>query len=476
MKRFFWLTGWMLAAAAVRAEFDAGPLAASRTDAEGTNRLMAFGPLVERVTAPQGAFSAVRPFWSHTVLPEEELEIHEVFWPLYARRFYKEESSWRALLIFTGRRFDVDAEAADRRRTWLLPFWFHGEDAQGEPYRALFPVGGTIREFLGRDEIFFVLFPIYAESRMEEQETLSVLWPVYSRTQGPRDDRFRIFPLYGRSERTDRFRKKFFLWPIWTSAEFTDPAKSGSAWMLFPLAGHGEAGRERTTYVIPPFFRFTRAPWQDTTHCPWPFFQFADGEVRKRYVWPLYGYKRQGPVERTFALWPLLWSQTVRSQDEVVRNRFALPFFYAQTRKAGVAEADGGDAVERTGNYWKLWPLMSWEREGDRTRFRTLELWPLRATEPMERNYAPLWRLYQHRRSETGLEQELLWGLMRSARDEAAETSRFSLFPVYEQSRGGAEREWTLLKGLLGYKSTPQGKSFRLLWLFEPGADVKDNP
>jgi len=29
---------------------------------------------------------------------------------------------------------------------------------------------------------------------------------------------------------------------------------------------------------------------------------------------------------------------------------------------------------------------------------------------------------------------------------------------------------------LLGYKSTPQGKSFRLLWLFEPGADVKDNP
>ena len=56
------------------------------------------------------------------------------------------------------------------------------------------------------------------------------------------------------------------------------------------------------------------------------------------------------------------------------------------------------------------------ERVGDQSRFRTLLLWPLRHTAPVEREYAPLWTIYQHTRAGANTDDEVLWGLFRHQR------------------------------------------------------------
>jgi len=102
-----------------------------------------------------------------------------------------------------------------------------------------------------------------------------------------------------------------------------------------------------------------------------------------------------------------------------------------------------GDVMTR---YWKIWPLMSWERIHENSRFRTLELWPLRNTPGIERNWAAYWTLYRRMNTDGVVRHDVLWGLYRQTKDPEA-------------------FEWSLLKGFAGYKKTQNSRSFRFLFM-----------
>lgn len=391
-----------------------------------------------------GTFLAVRPFYSHAVLPQEELEIREYLWPLYARREFKDEKSWRALILLTGRTFDREMPEG-RRHLWVMPFWFSGKSADGESYAALFPLGGTLREFLGRDEAWFVLFPLYAESRVNDLETRSVLWPLISSTHGTGVSRARFWPFYGVSEREDEYRRKFVLWPFWTSAEFYDPRQEGSAWMLFPLISRGQGGpdgSQKSLYLIPPLFRFSSNAVEKVTNCPWPFLQFREGPVNKTYFWPVYGTKESDVYRSRFFLWPFIWSTRSERPEEICRRFMTVPFIYSEKRCYAGAEEPGL-------SYFRFWPLLSHERDGDDWRFRMFELWPFGRSGPIERNYAPLWAPYVRGSHDGEYRHRVLWGWLYDAQSE------------------GADSEWNLLKGLAGYKVESGRRTAKVLWFIK---------
>jgi hypothetical protein len=406
-------------------------------------------PVYDNLQTEEGSFFAVRPFYSRTELAEGEIQ--DFLWPLYSRKSFKEEQSSRALFVWITHRFDVDEENP-RTRRWLLPFYFQGRDALGNGYFALFPLGGTIHEFLGRDEITFALFPLFGKSRINDVKTTSVLWPVYSRTRGEGIRRDRVFPLAGKSVLEDKYEKRFILWPFWTAADYFHPGDSGSAWILFPLIGRAEMDNERTLWLLPPFFRFTKGEKEDRLFCPWPFIQVKENEWHsKLYVWPLWGRDRfdGGLKHRTFALWPLLWSERTERENLTKIHRMALPFFYLERDYLNEPDVPEKDR-KRISNYWKIWPLMSWQREQETSRFRLLELWPIKNSPPIERNWAPLWTLFKRTDHEGIIRKELLWFLWQSEREKDAGRS-----------------EWSLLKGLLSYKKDADGGGdvLRLFWI-----------
>lgn len=405
-------------------------------------------PFYDHLETTNGSFFAVRPFYSHTTVAEGE--IRDYLWPLYSRKEFKDEQSSRALVFWYTHHFNSGDERS-RDRNWLLPFYFQGTDVHGTNYFALFPLGGMIKEFLGRDEIEFVLFPAYGKSRINDVKTTSVLWPVYSHTRGEGIQRDRVFPVYGKSVLEGKYEKKFIFWPFWTSADYFYPGDSGKAWILFPLCGRAKMDKESTWWMIPPFFRFTEGAEQDRLYCPWPFIQKVNSKQHdKFYIWPLWGEDQYaaGLKHRTFLLWPFLWSEKSTESDRVKTRRMALPFFFTDR---SVEKDPQGEPVE-VSNYWKIWPLMSWQKEEDVSRFRMLELWPVKNSAPVERNWAPLWTLYKRTNTDGVVRKDVLW------------------FAWHSETVPDAERkEWSLLKGLLAYKKEGEARNLRLLYFIRLG-------
>ena len=410
-----------------------------------------FFPFYDDVETDRGSLFAVRPFYSHAVF--EEGEVRDVFWPLYTRKSFKDEQMSRGLIFWYTHTFNTQEDSL-RYRNWLLPFYFQGRDVCGEPYFALFPFGGTIHEFLGRDEIWFALFPLFGKSRINDLQTTSVLWPIYSHTRGEGVRRDRVFPLVGRSVREGQFDKQFVLWPFWTSAEYFYPGNSGKSWILFPLYGHTKLEQEETTWVLPPFFRFTKGEKENRMLCPWPFVQEVESESRnKLYIWPLWGVNNavDGAWQRTFLCWPLLWSERAEDQGLVTLTKRVVPFVRTRRtiqREEGVPEAESLEVSHE----WAVWPLMSRQCAGENSRFRVLDLWPVRNSAPVERNWAPLWTLYQRTAQQGVVSKDVLWFAWHSEKEPAADRA-----------------EWSLLKGLLAYKRDGASSNVRFLYFMRFG-------
>ena len=125
----------------------------------------------------------------------------------------------------------------------------------------------------------------------------------------------------------------------------------------------------------------------------------------------------------------------------------------------------------------RLWPLYSYRREGDESRFRTLELWPFSPSAAVERNWAPLWTLWSHTRLGEASDTEVLWGLYRDTRRPGA-AHRVSLFPLFETAGDPAAeaRSWSVLKGLVGRERVGSQVRWRLLYFMTFGCLPETDP
>jgi hypothetical protein len=404
-------------------------------------------PLYVNTVETNGAtFYAWRPFYSSSV--EDERWRKDYVWPVYTQKGFKDEEYSRFLFFGFHNDFEADTE---RHRTWVIPFYFKGTSKDGDDYFALFPIGGSIYEFAGRDRVSFVLFPLYVRSHINDVHSTTLLWPIASKTSGDRIERFRIWPLYGQASLEDEFNKKFILWPIYTSVEYTNDRNPGGGFILVPVYGRIKTERADNYWLLAPFFRYMSSEEQWIVNAPWPFIQLADGDLHKRIFWPFYGKKSLGTLTRQYWLWPFLWNNKTEFAVHEQRRKYGVPFFASHTDviTKPTKEHEIGDVISR---YWKIWPLMSYERNLERSRFRTLELWPLRNTPGIERNWAPWWTLYRRMNVEGEIGHHVLWGL-------------------YRQVKSPEAFEWSLLKGLAGYKQTEESRRYRFLFMWFGGED-----
>lgn len=440
--------------------FDLGPLATRDRTLAGAGRLRALGPLVEVQASTGHTFRAVRPFYSeYRDLADDRVSRH-VLWPIASEREFREETEWRVLTAF-GHDFDR-YDSHSRYRLLIFPVLFAGRDAGRKPYFALFPLGGSIREFLGQDRIAFALFPLYARYSVGRKDSWTALWPVLGGSHSERADSFRVWPFYARSERDGQWSKRSILWPFWTQARYDYPKSHGTAWMFWPLVGHVDLSDQSSWMALPPLFRWSTSGELRKYYGPWPFVQQQSGTRERFYLWPLWGRDAEAGREKGFALWPIVrWRETRHSES--VTHAFSIaPVWSQETRMLTAGERpEGGQVV---GRFVRLWPLFSYRRSGAASRLRVLELWPLAETPGVDRNWAPFWSLYTQARTAASEEDELLWGVYRHRVENG--TRSVSLFPLFSVARAADERtlEWDFLKGLIGYRRHGLQFEVRLLY------------
>ncbi len=375
--------------------------------------LRRFDPIYAWSRDDQGfSFRAVRPFFSTYHDSFRERRLSEYLWPVATRTRFENGVYWRFLIAF-GYNYDMD-DPQSQYRMWILPFYFQGRGRNGKLFRAFFPFGGVIRDFFGWDETHFVLWPCWIRTLSGQKETRTVLWPLISWSKGPRNSSFRVAPFYGQTHVEGSFKKRFVLWPFYTSARYLDPRDPGYAYMVWPLWSRTSVKSHSTLLLLPPFIRFTRGPEVSVTYLPWPFIQrYKTVDLDKTYIWPLWGRRRIGPEVSDFLIWPL--GRFTRSDRavSVLRRNSLFPFYYATTetiKAEGVYEEHDGVARR----ILKIWPLFSYQRDGDCSRFRIFEFWPGKQMEQWERNWAPLFSVFSRNKTKDSVETNLLWGLYRN--------------------------------------------------------------
>ncbi len=466
MRLGFFLAVVFASMPAVAADVDFGPLYSRDTDVFGNARWRALGPFLECNRADSNhVFRALHPLYS--VLDEPNIKRREanVLWPVWIDKQLDTQSMWHFMVLLYRNDFDV-TDAAGRYEFALFPFYFQGRGFDRKPYLAVVPFGGVLRDFLGWDETWFVLFPLTMYNRTNQTETRSWLWPFVSYTWGGGHDRFRVLPFYGITRFRMDYEKRFILWPVWSSVKYNYPKSSGSGYILFPLVGHLKLSNQETWMVVPPLTRFSKGAKKSEVNCPWPLFQWSSGTVNRLYFWPFWGSKTMEGNDSSFVLWPL-YRQARRYGALEERFRIMLmPLLYYTSEHKPSREAPGQmDLVSRS---LKVWPLFSSQSAPDRFQLRVLSLFPFMDYKYIERNYAPLWTLYSHASCGSLKEDELLWGLFRWRR-AADGPKHLSLFPLFEVDRkgGGAGGSWSLLKGLAGYERAGAKKTFRVLYFLK---------
>lgn len=395
------------------------------------------GPFLEGgKTAAGDKLLAVRPFYSHEEVAFEPFRsVTDILWPVGAFHQRGDRRSWR-FIPFYG--FGDDAPEADGAyRFRLFPIYFEGRTLDGEEYRALFPVYGEIRDFLGFDTARFVLFPIYGTSQSRETTTRTVLWPFYLTRHGPKIDQLRLWPFYSKRVLTgaQAQTRRFVLWPFWNDFTLDNEFAQGEGFIFFPFYGHSrieqrKLGLAEGWTVLPPFFsRVRRDDGYQSLRAPWPFIHLRDhADERQRHLWPIYGSVTNAVSREWYALWPIVRGAH-REQPRETVDSFSITPFYLQEKRyaipaATAAQAGGGAVkddsapVEVTDRYHRLWPLFSWQRNADGSRLRIPELTLFRRSAAVERNWAPLWSLFVRReRADGARATDLLWGLAAWGRD-----------------------------------------------------------
>ena len=453
-----------------------------------------FGPFYERVETASGAVrTSYRPLLHTRIDSADGTErLREVLWPVYTERLQDGRLNWRFLCVW-GRDADV-SNPASAWNLWAFPFWFQGRTPGGEDYAALFPLGGTLRNFLLLDRFRFILFPLWAEADHHGIHSTYVLWPIFSRAEGQGHHNLRVFPFWGHVRKDGEWDRRFILWPLWNQADyFRDGRSDGSGWMLIPVAGHIDRPTVEAWHVLPPFFQVSRGRGRFDGDrqilAPWPLVRVSDVRgLHKRHFFPFYAATWDEKRSKTYVLWPFYRHDRLAS-DNAVRDDWSFaPIFHrtvlrrapdaaegTATNEVAEAAAPSPEAPGETlRSYTRLWPLFSYVDEQGGSFFRLLDLSWQRRVGAMERNLLQMPVVYTHGHDPASgtREDELLWGLFRWRRDADA-TRQFQLWPLFRRERApfgddaaAAPADWSLGCGLLGRETDAESgeRLTRLLW------------
>jgi hypothetical protein len=439
-------------------------------------RTEAFGPFFSREKREQEEVIALSPVWSYRHDESTDFAEHDFLYPLLTLDRFGLEYRWQFLQLFSfsgGQTMDTTG----KRRITLFPFYFQQRSPDPElNYTAVVPFYGTLKNRLFRDEIKFIMMPVYVQTRKRDVVTDNYLAPFFHLRRGDALKGWQFWPLVGHERklvttRTNQYdevetigghEKRFVLWPLWIKNELgLGTTNVQRQFVSLPLYSAQRAPmRDSTTFLWP--FGLTITDDREKQYrewaFPWPFIDFARGEGKTlNRVWPLFSVGRTKVLESQVYLWPL-YRRTQLKSDPLDRQRTRILFFvYSDLVERNTAT---GTELERTA----LWPLFTARREHDGSErlqlFAPLEpLLP--ASTAVERNYAPLWSVWRSERNgKTGAaSQSFLWNLYR--RETTPTTKKCSL-----------------LFGAFGYQSGPDGTRWRLFYVpvVKPKKGPPENP
>jgi hypothetical protein len=456
-------------------EIEAGPLFHQfKLTLDSGHQTEAVGPLYYQQTLEQPndltRLWAAPPLFSYTRNDDTDYEALDILWKGITYHRYGEEYRFQILQLFSFGGGGTQSETNIHRFT-LFPIYFQQRSQLPEKdYTALLPIYGHLQGRLFRNEIKFVLFPLYAQTRKRDVVTDNFLFPVFHYRRGIGLNGWQVWPLIGRehkdvttktnawgdSETVGGHDKFFVLWPIFSDEQAglgtENPTHQQATLPLYSFLR--SPMRDSTTFFWPLGVTHTvdRVKKFDEWGAPWPLIVFTRGSGKTaNRVWPFFSHAHNASFTSEWYLWPIYKYNRLHS-DPLDRERTRILFFLYSD--LSVKHTETGARLRRR----DLWPLFTWKRDLEgKSRLQILSLLePFLPNNPsVDRNLSPLWSLWRSEQNPaTGAaSQSLLWNLYR--RDAAPDSRKLSLlFGLFRYQSGSDGSRWRVFHIPFG-KSKP---------------------
>src|SRR5258706_156123 len=142
-------------------------------------RTEAAGPLFYYELKDTQRTWAIPPMFAHVTDPSTESEEYDFLYPLLSYDRFGEQYRWHfcQLISFAG---GPTQSESYRRRFTLFPLYFQQRSSDpNENYTALLPIYGHLKGRLMRDEIYFIMFPIYVQTPKKDVVTDNFAYPFF---------------------------------------------------------------------------------------------------------------------------------------------------------------------------------------------------------------------------------------------------------------------------------------------------------
>lgn len=446
------------------------PLAAACLGGEADWSLAPLLSISENPVGDSREIRALGPIVAFDSYREKGGKETQAFHPLFFHLSTADRSETQSFPLFYRERI------RDDRRQWFFPLFFEhkfGEKNGGytEGFVVLFliygghhrregnyfvflPLGGNTKGLMGKDEMRFVLFPLYFDTRLGENRAYHILFPFIGFSHGGGKQSFQFWPLYGYSKVEGKYASRFFLWPLFTySADETSKGVSS-----LPLFGYRTGKDDTRVDVAWPFFGYRRHKETREWRFPYPLFVAEKSpDTTKLYLFPLFGWRRdkRSNAKRMFVLYPLFRYSGIGHEDGE-EQELSLALVYNRYSRT---YADGSES-----DYLIAWPLMSRTegRDGE-TSFRALEVIWFRDPTGWQRNFSPLFYLAEDDRNATASRTRLLWGMFSQTSAPRKKSLDFGLLFNYASAEGAEDVR--LLGGLFGWGKSEGRGYVRLMFL-----------
>jgi hypothetical protein len=426
------------------------------------HRTEALGPFFHSEQKETQRTWAVPPLFSSTRDPATESREFDFLYPIMTYDRYGGQYRWTLfpVLSFVG---GPTQRESTRDRFTLFPLYFQQRSSDlSENYTAVFPFYGHLKHRLFRDEIFFVMWPLYSQTRKRDVVTDNYLVPIFSLRHGDGLHGWQVWPLAGSEHKdvttqTNGFSEVktvgghdsfFVLWPLF----FNDKSGIGTEnpqWQQASLPAYSllRSPQRDSTTVVWPFFNYVedREKKYREWDAPWPLIVFARGEGKyTTRLWPLYSRAYNATRESDFYLWPI-YKYNREHFAPLDRRRSRICFFlYSDLTERNTETKEVHRRID-------FLPFFNFRRNFNGNSrlqvFAPLEPF-LPASKSLERNYSPLWSVWRSEKN-----------------PKAGATSQSLLWNLYRRESAPAAKKCSLLFGLFQYQSGAEGKRLCLFYL-----------
>ncbi len=346
----------------------------------------------------------------------------------------------------------------------IFPF-FAGKDNNNNTFGGIFPIYGTLKNFFGKKEIMFVLWPVYTRVKYENYKATSYFWPfirIITSKQYP--DRYKgakIWPIFGKFQEANTERS-FTLWPFYIKKEDKDPDFKSKTIISFPFYAKEDNPVYTRLILLWPFYQQVKGKKRKYYQIdfPWPFYRKIEGEnVKGSRLWPFFGWKTSTEEKSSFLIWPFYFHNELRIQRKSILYFKKDDRFLVLSKLVKISQNNKPLLREA-----RIWPLgYSFEHYDRKTNeFYAPALFPFR-NKGIEYNYLPLLTLIHQKNQNKISETKLFWGLYRSERVENERIDELAF--LIRRVKGPETNYVEFLEGLLGFGKIQGNSVFKFMFI-----------